>query len=126
MDITLIIPYDEGMVDIDGDISGGIRTYEGKLTLEQILALTEEPAYKKRAYMTKSGENGELLDVIVTFSGDKSDIPVTATPTTNCGQWDGTEFSEMEGHAVGKLSYGVQFSTAQKVDLPKKKARLKK
>src|SRR5262252_9822150 len=70
MIVTLIIPFDDGFVDIDGHVSGGIRTITGKLTEQQLEELLVEPAYAGRAIQRKYTLNGEFVSLRVTFNND--------------------------------------------------------
>lgn len=104
-DITLIVPFNEGLVDTDGDISAGIRVYPGRLQLRTILKLTEEPAYPERAVAVLR-EHGRIVAVHVTYSNEKGEQPYAI----NERDWTGTEFEDGE-HAKGDLEYMVDFST---------------
>lgn len=106
--ITIITPYDEGLVDTGGDISAGIRVYQGKLQLKTIKKLTEEPGYPKRAVAVLRDARGAIEQVLVTYSNDDEDIPHAAAAAIGDG-WEGDVFEE-EDHAKGHLSYEVEYS----------------
>ena len=112
MDITLIIPLDEGTVDYDCRISAGIRVYCGHLTLEQIAAATNEP-YPQRAAQAIYDTSGKLTSVYVTFSNDETPGPQAALVGSGSVFTNDNNGDDDDGVNVGQLSYEVRFSTME-------------
>jgi hypothetical protein len=103
MDVTLIIPLDEGIVDLDGYISSGIRVIAGRLTEEQLLKITEEPAYRRRAIVRCRDHKGQLTGLHVTFCNYDNE-PIK--------QHDGEVYND-EVSGTGHLSYETRYVTVE-------------
>lgn len=115
MDITLVIPHDEGTPDIGGDISLGLRVFPGKLNIDQILELTQESCYEERAVMLKRNDKHEVTHVSVSFSMTKGERPtVVDRDEPYFRGWEGSYFEE-DKHHKGKLTYEVEFSAMASV-----------
>lgn len=113
MDITLIIPFDEGFPDLNGDISAGIQVYEGKLGLGEMvrLCVKEGEAYSQNAVVEFYNEDGTLDGVQVTFHIDDAD-PVSVREHWPNGNVRATGYEyddDMTGS--GKLSYITEYNT---------------
>lgn len=109
MEVTLVIPMDEGYVDTDGYVSGGIEVYPGRLSLEQIEAATRQEGYPEQAVMVKRDDKGQVEHVHVTFHNDEGAVP-THVSEDGC---EGAVFEDESG--VGKLSFLVRFTTMSKL-----------
>lgn len=81
MDVTIITPFYDGVVDIDGDITDGIMLYKGKLTADQVAQIvTSGNADGQPATMVKRKPDGEIDFIEITFNFDYHD-PVPVDPS---------------------------------------------
>lgn len=111
MELTLIIPHDEGTPDINGDISSGIQIYPGRLTLAQLVYLTTKggEAYPRHAILEFYNEDGTLDGIQVTFHNDDAE-PASVREHYPSGQLrvTGTEYNDVPG--IGHLMYTTEYT----------------
>jgi len=107
MIVTLIIPFDDGFVDIDGHVSGGIRTITGKLTEQQLEELLVEPAYAGRAIQRKYTLNGEFVSLRVTFNNDNV-TPDHVLSSDSTHRYEGQAYYDSHP-GFGKLAYETRY-----------------
>ena len=100
-DVTMIVPMTEG--SLTGDDVGNIRVYEGKLDLARLTTILEEDCYPRCAILVVRKPDGEINEVVATYSNDENAEPTKADP--NAGE-EGEYYDDQ-----ADLSYVVRYTT---------------